>query len=211
MNFAFTRIHAEIAGAVLAAVVCGIALHEHDAHVREQAVAAATQTAQDAYQKQLASLSADFDAKLKARDAIHQQELETLDKKFSNAATPVQVAQLVSQLMGLKVPVQVSTPTPTADNPHPSPVVQIPEADFPQAKSYIQACETCKVNLTKTQADLADRAQQAALAQKTIDSLKKERDTALVAAKGGTTFQRTIRVIKWLVIGGAFGYVAAKH
>lgn len=200
----------EIGAAVLVVIIGGIALYEHDQHVRVQAVAEATQSAQDAYQKQLASLSADFDAKLKARDQQYAADKQAQAARFQNAATPQQIAQLVSQLMGLQKPIQLAVPAPSAQDPIPQTIAQISSLDLPQVKAYVEQCETCKLDLTKTQADLADRAQQAALAQKEIDSLKTQRDTAIVAVRGGTTFQRTIRVIKYLAIGAAAGYIAGK-
>jgi hypothetical protein len=75
-------------------------------------------------------------------------------------------------------------------------------------KAYVQACEECKLNLSKTQADLADRQKQAELAQQTIDSLKKDNSVLTAAVKGGTVLQRTLRTMKWLAIGAAAGFVA---
>jgi len=210
MNLTLSRLHAEIAGAVLAVVIGGIALHEHDQHVREKAVSDAVQVAQSTYQKQLATLSANFDAKMKERDAAYKQQLETLNSKFQTATTPVQIAQLVSQLMGLKSPIQITTPAATPQNPNPQPVAQVMLEDAPQVKTYLHTCEECKLELPKLQADLKDREAQQTLAQKQIDSLKQQRDTALTAARGGTTWQRTWKVVKYLVIGGAIGYAAGK-
>src|SRR5207247_62219 len=94
------------------------------------------------------------------------------------------------------------TPQPTAENPHPTPVAQVPEIDFPQVKAYAQDCEACKLQLPKLQADLADRAKQAELAQGQIDSLKQERESWKVAARGGTWKQRTVKAAKHGIIGG---------
>jgi hypothetical protein len=144
------------------------------------------------------------------RDAAYQAQLQTLNTKFSQAASPDQIAQLVTQLMGLKQPIQILTPAPTAQNPNPQPVAQVPLVDAPQAKAYLQDCEECKAARVKLQADVADREQQMAAAQKQIDSLKTERDTWEKTAKGGTKLQRIGRAMKWIGVGVVVGLAASQ-
>lgn len=202
-------------GAVAALIVVGgIALHEHDAHIKEQAVAqAVVDTAkkdQQVYAQQVSDLAKQMDA----RDAAYQTQLQLLDKRFQAANSPQQVAALVSQLLALPKPITVVTPQPTAENPHPTPVAQIPEVDFPSAKAYVQQCEDCKAQTAKLTADAADRQAQANLAQLQIDSLKKENTALAVEAKGGSTWTRTKRALKYIGLGvgiGAAALCASSH
>src|SRR5713101_8401837 len=149
-----TRLHLEIAAAVALAGTGIVALHEHDAHIQEQAVSAATQKAQDTFQKQLQQLTADFDAKIKVRDDAYQRETTDLNQKFADAAkNTAQMAALLSQLAKLPVPIQVTVPAPTKENPNPQPVVTVPQIDFPAFQLYAQECEQCRLDRAKVAAD----------------------------------------------------------
>lgn len=190
-------------GAVFGAKVW---LDEHDSRIKAEASVAAQQQLQQQYQAQVSDLAKRMDE----REAAYQTQLKTLDQRFQTAASPTQIAQLVSQLMGLKTPITISTPQSTAQNPNPQPVATVSTLDAPQVKAYVETCETCKLNLAKATADAADRQAQASLAQLQIDSLKKENTSLQQAVKGGTFFQRFGKAAKYLIIGAAIGAVAAK-
>lgn len=190
-------------GAVLGAKVW---LDEHDSRIKAEASVAAQQQLQQQYQAQVSDLA----KTMAERDSAYQQQVKALDIRFQSAATPQQTASLIASLMGLKQPIVLSTPAATHANPNPATVAQISSLDFPQAKAYVESCETCKLNLAKATADAADRQSQAALAQLQIDSLKKENTSLQQAVKGGTFFQRFGKAAKYLIIGAAIGAVAAK-
>ncbi|HLZ91093.1 MAG TPA: hypothetical protein VKQ28_05210 [Candidatus Acidoferrum sp.] len=191
---------------LLVAAVLGFRtwLSEHDLRMRAEAQA----KAQEAVQSQAAAQIAVLGKQMADRDAAYQAQLRSLDSRFSQAQSPDQIAQLVSGLMGLKQPIQIVTPAATAANPNPQPVAQVPVMDAPQAKAYIQECEACKAERAKLQADAADRAKQADLAQKQIEALKGEVTTWKTAAKGGTVLQRLGRAAKWVAIGAGAGAAA---
>jgi cytoskeletal protein RodZ len=198
------RLVLEIAGGILALLALGAYISSREDRVRMEA----TQKAQNDYQAQLKQLSADFDAKLKARDDAYKHDSRELADKFNGSMA--QVLALISQRANLPVPLTETTPAPTKDNPNPSPIINIPKADFSAAAKYAQDCEQCKLDRVKLQADAADRQKQAQLAQRQIDSLKQERDAAVKAAKGGTWIQRLGHNAKWLAIGAAAGAIAAR-
>lgn len=180
-------------------------LGEHDARLQAEAKS----KAQEEVQRLSVEQSAALQKQIADRDAAYRTELQSLDKKFSLAANPDQIALLLSQLMGgLKQPIQIVTPPATAATPNPQPVAQVPLVDAPQVKAYFAECETCKAERVKLQADAVDRAKQAELAQKQIEALKGERDTWEKTAKGGTVLQRIGRAAKWLAIGAGAGAVA---
>lgn len=197
------RVKLEIAAAVLVSLAGAIGLFAYQAERENRIRAEATTQAQQDVQKQIAQQVSDLAKQMADRDVLYRQDMQTLETRFRKATAPSDVAALVAQLMGLKQPIQIVTPTPTKDNPNPVPIAQVSTLDAPQVKAYVQACEECKLNLVKTQADLADRAKQAELAQQTIDSLKKEKSSLQIALKGGTWVERAKKTTKVGAIGGA--------
>lgn len=198
-------------GAISLVLITGVvALHEHDAHIREQAVAAAVEKAQGDYQKQLQQLNSDVDAKIKTRDDQHTQETKDLADQFAAAEkSNAQMAALLQKLSGAPQPFTITTPAPTAQNPNPVPVVTVPQADFPSVTKYAQDCEQCKIDRAKALADLADRTTQMQNAQKEIDSLKGENKQLSETVKGGSWLHRTGRAILVAACAGGGGYAAS--
>jgi hypothetical protein len=204
----------EIGAAVALVVVSGIALREHDQHIKEAAVAAAVvqteKQAQATYQQQVSDLA----KQMADREAQYQADKKAADARFQQAASPAQIASLVAQLMGLKQPIQIVQPLPTAANPNPAPIAEVSTLDAPQVKAYVQQCEECKLNLSKATADAADRQAQANLAQLQIASLQKENTALTIEAHGGTVWQRTkraLRYIAWGAGGAAVAICASGH
>lgn len=135
------------------------------------------------------------------RDARYRQDSADLAKQFQGSMT--QVLSLIGQRANLPVPITITTPAPTKENPNPAPHIEIPKADFPAAKAYVEDCEQCKIDRARLRADAADREKQMALAQEQIDALKKERDSAVKAVKGGSWIHRAGRNLKVILCSGA--------
>jgi hypothetical protein len=184
-------LHTGLLGSVL--VVGGIALHEHEAHVREAAIANAVQQAQATYQKQLAQQAAD-------REAAYQAQLKSVESRVQKAQTPVDVAALATQIMALKQPVQIVTPAPTAAEPKPEPIAQVPLLDADQVKAYINVCEQDKLYVPKLEADNTELKAQVA-------SVMQQRDAARTEAKGGKLGHRIVTALKYVGIGVGIGVV----
>lgn len=161
------------------------------------------QSAQAMVQKQLTQTISDLQRQMAERESAYQADKKAMQARLSQAATPQQLASLVTQLMGLKTPIQITTPMPTSANPTPQPVAQVSLADSPEIKNYVNQCEACKIDLPKLQADLMDRNKQMALAQKQIESLTIQRDAAVKATKGGSWIRRAVHNGKVAAIGGA--------
>lgn len=196
-----TRIAVAVAGLGMGALL----LSEYTAHVRADAQAQATIQVQATVQKGLQEQLNALQKSLADREANFQQQMRTTQGKFQQAATPSQLAELTRQLMSLKQPIEITMPAPTKENPNPQPIAQVSLSDAPQVKAYLSECETCKLQVPKLQADLADREKQAQLAQQQIDSLKTQRDAAIKEAKGGNWLHRTVKAIKYLGIGAGAG------
>lgn len=166
------------------------------------------QQAQNALQKQLSDQISGLEKQMADRQAAYGQQIKSLERRIQAAQSPAQIAALVAQVMGLKQPIQITTPAPTATNPTPQPVAQVSLSDAPQVKAYVNECETCKLLVPKVQADLADREKQMALAQKEIDSLKVQRDAAVKATKGGSWMRRLVHDWRVAAAGAGIGAVA---
>jgi FtsZ-binding cell division protein ZapB len=203
--------HKLLLGGIALGLVAGVLafrswLSEHDLRLKAEE----SSKAQVAVQAEVKNQLADLQKQMTDRDAAYQSQLKSLGNRFSGAATDDQLAQLVSQLLAVRNPIKVVTPAATPENPHPTPVAQIPVADAPQVKAYFSECEECKASRAKLQADAADRIAQMELAQKEMDSLKTERDTWKTAAKGGTKWQRMGRAAKWIGVGVVVGLAASQ-
>jgi hypothetical protein len=82
-----------------------------------------------------------------------------------------------------------------------APDVRVPSADLKPLFDYVQDCRACQAKLAAAQQDSQDE-------RTKNDALTKERDAAVKAAKGGSVWTRTVRVVKWVAVGFAVGYLA---
>jgi hypothetical protein len=82
-----------------------------------------------------------------------------------------------------------------------APPAQIPAADLKPLYDYVQDCRSCQAKLAAAKQDSVDNAAM-------LSALKRERDAALTAAKGGTFWHRVRRNAQWFAIGVGAGAVA---
>ena len=156
----------------------------------------AQQTVIDAAQKRMDDREKEF------KDQI----TTLLAMKSTPATTPTQIVERIPQLYPQLQPTlqpAVNPQTGQVDTSKPPNLV----FDAPQAKALndqLVECKICQVSLTKAQADLVDT-------NTKLAGVTKERDDWKIAAKGGSIWKRTGRVLKWAAIGVAIGYAAAKH
>ena len=81
-------------------------------------------------------------------------------------------------------------------------VAQIPATDLKPLYDFTQTCRECQLRLAAAQQDHADDLTK-------LDSLTRERDAAITAAKGGTFWRRLRRNALWFVVGAGVGAAAA--
>jgi hypothetical protein len=159
-------------------------------------------------QDQLQQMRTDIDKQVSSRAVDSEKERRTLEQKFAEAAKDRQkMAAMLSQLAKLPVPVVVTQPAATKENPNPAPIVSVPHADFPAVTAYTRECEQCKLELPVVRQDLADRLKQLDLANKQIAALKNENKTVLKESKG-TFFSNLKKSVKWFAIGAVAGGAA---
>ncbi len=183
----------ELAVGIILLAVCALVfrswLSEHDARLTAEITTKAMQS--------------EF-AKLEAADAQRaadlQKQLDAQKQQFTQAVTPAQIADLATRLIGLKQPIQIVTPSPTASNPNPEPVAQIALPDAPQVKSYLEECETCKLRLPELEAQHQSDAEKLKISQGETQAWQK--------AARGTKWSRLKTALKWIAFGAGTGAVA---
>jgi len=100
-----------------------------------------------------------------------------------------------------------STSTPAqATRPSSAPAsAEIPAVDLKPLYDYVQDCRACQAQLIAAKQNHADDATK-------LQAMTRERDAAIITAKGGTFWRRFRRNAEWLVIGAATGAaVIAAH
>ena len=190
--------HVGLYGAVIGVAAAGA----YGYHVRSldvvkaEAKAAAQETVIAAAEKRIAD-----------RESQYKDQLaQILAMKSTPATTPAQIVERIPQYFPQLQPTlqpQVNPQTGQIDTSKPAQLV----FDAPQAKilnDTLVECKVCQVERDKLKADLADQKSVTADREKEVASWK-------TAAKGGSIWKRTGRALKWIAIGGAIGYVAAKH
>ena len=79
----------------------------------------------------------------------------------------------------------------------------MPSADLKPLYDFTQSCRECQLRLAAAQQDHSDDLTK-------LDSLTRERDAAITAAKGGTFWRRLRRNALWFVVGAAVGAATAQ-
>jgi hypothetical protein len=85
----------------------------------------------------------------------------------------------------------------------PEPKVFLPVEDLKPLYDFAVDCKSCQARLAVAQADLEDERTKTA-------ALRRERDSALQVARGGSVVRRIVRAAKRFAIGAAAGAVAVK-
>lgn len=196
----------EIAGALLALLVIGVVyrawLGDHEERIKLAATLAA--------QKQV---MAEVDKREAARADALKQSLAELEDLKKRTQTPAQVVRALPQVLPLPQPITISLPAalaqgdPSKAGLQPGQTATIPAADLKPLFDFAATCKECQARVLTLQQDKADDAVK-------LGALVKERDAAVIVAKGGTKWQRIKKAAKWfgigVGIGAAAGAVAAK-
>lgn len=150
-------------------------------------------------------------ATIEKRQADREQQFKDeisklLAMKSTPATTPTQIIERIPQYFPQLQPTlqpQLNPQTGQIDTTKPAQLV----FDAPQAKilnDTLVDCKVCQVERDKLKLDLAD--QKSVTAERT-----KEVETWKTAAKGGSIWKRSGRVLKWGIIFFGIGYAVAKH
>jgi hypothetical protein len=202
---------------VVAVLAASVFLAWRDARKEQAALQAELKTTQQSL--------AEATARQATRDAAVNDLVAGLKKKETAVQKPAQVVAALPGLITLPEPITIA-PEPagvqsdrakrpaseggpytskkaTSDVDGIQPKVNFPAADLKPLYDFAVECKACQAKLGAAQADLADE-------KLKTQSLSRERDDALRAAKGGSVFRRIARAAKWFAIGAAAGAIAAK-
>ena len=141
----------------------------------------------------------------KQRDAQLAAALGAIHAQKRSVQSPQQAArELPSVLPPLPLPVSIREPvlsplTPLASAPLAS--ISVPQPDLVPLYNDLQDCRSTALESDAVKKDLADEKIRS-------ESLVRERDSAIAAARGGTFWLRLKRTAKWFAIGVAAGAAA---
>lgn len=164
-------------------------------------------------QQQLADTQhalADAAAHQRDRDAALAATLAAIDRQKASVRTPRQVVQKLPEVLPLPAPIEWPQRLPAPAEPknppykdqNPAPALRLPSEDLKPLYDFALGCQACQARLRTAEADLLDE-------QTKTEALRRERDSALRAARGGSALQRVGRAAKWFLIGAAAGALAA--
>lgn len=190
---------------LLALAIIGLAVEYHRSEVRA-ASAEAGQAARDAANKQSQQQIAALADQIKQIQSDNKQQVSALVATVASLKTPPQQVawsqqQLADAIKGITI---------TLDSKGQA-VATIPAASVPELPQVIEKCQTCQLNLDSATKQLSVSAQQQQQLASQLVNMTKERDDWRTSAKGGTWIKRFGKTVEYLFIGGAVGYVAAKH
>jgi len=192
-----TRLVEIALGTIAFLIVVGAYTHSREVSARADSEHQANLVLQD----QLKKMRLDLEQQAAIKDAQYKKDTESLQHRFDVASKDrAKMAALLSQLAKLPVPVQVTTPPPTKENPKPAPEVVVPKEDFQAMTDYEKECEQCKLDRGKFEYDAAEAQKQLAIADQQIEALKKE-NAAVRKESKGTFFANVKKSAKWLGIG----------
>jgi type II secretory pathway pseudopilin PulG len=213
----------ELIAFAIAILIAAMAAHAWLASRDEQRRLATTLS----QQKQLLEAA---DARERTRQSALSQTLAKIENLKRTTKTPQQIVKAIPQYVPLPQPITLMsgqqgtttlkdssgeserrTSEGVSDGPVPqssdqtridcldtvlpsAPAAQIPSADLKPLFDYIQDCRACQAQLAVAKQNAADDASK-------IAALTKQRDAAITATKGGTTWCRLRRNALWFAIG----------
>lgn len=194
------RTKLEIGGAILALVLIALLVSSAREARKDAAAMKATLASQT---KVVAAATKDEEV----RDKAVEKTVAALEDTKKRTQTPLQALSGLPTVIPLPIPLipapieQESQGSARQGLPE-SPGAVIPAGDLKPLYDFGIACQECQAKLDAATKDRADDAVKLA-------AVTKERDAAIVAAKGGKFWTRVKRSAKWLAIGIGVGAAAA--
>lgn len=206
-----TRVKLEIAAAIAVLTGGGVGFHswldEHDARLTSEATA---KTSQIAFDKAAEQIRIEHAAE-QLRDKQSADKVSAILATAAAAKTPEQIVRYLPTQLPTKIPIEITIPKPTIDNPTPNAIASIPQSELPLLRDTFAKCKTDAVALGTCTADIASRDREMVQADIKIKAMTDERDSWKKAA-GATKWQRAKHVIELglaLAVGIAVDRAAA--
>jgi hypothetical protein len=177
----------------LIAVVFGAAWRDHvrdDAH--RDAVLDTQKSDVAGLEQRIATARTETLAQLAAFDSQRKQL----------TSVPQRAPEVIRELVPMQSPIQQTAPL-TASSPPDAPSGVITKQQEVELAQYALSCKQCSVERDQLQGEVKDQ-------EEIISRQKVEIDVARKSAKGGSIWQRTVRIAKWGAIFGGLGYVIGR-
>lgn len=181
------------AAACLATVLASLAWR---GHVRDDARRDAVLETQ---KSDIAGLNQHISA---ARDAVHAQMAELDRQRSALSAMPSRAPEVIRELVPMQSPMQQTAPL-TAQSPPNAPSAVLTKQQEVDLAQYALQCKECSVERDQLGQQVKDQ-------QEIISRQQSEVDAAKKSAKGGSVWQRTVRIAKWGAVFGGLGYVIGR-
>lgn len=166
------------------------------AHVRDDA-------RRDAVLETQKSDVADLEQRIAAAhsDALAQiAALESQRKTLDSA--PQRAPEVIRELVPMQSPIEQTTLLTPKSRPD-APSAVITKQQEVELAQYALSCKQCSIERDQLLGEVKDQ-------QEIISRQKVELDAAKKSAKGGSVWQRTVRIAKWGAIFGGLGYVIGR-
>jgi len=134
-------------------------------------------------------------------DALAQ--IAALDnQRKALASTPQRAREVIRELVPMQSPIQQMAPL-TPKSPPDAPSALLTKQQEIELAQYAISCKQCSVERDQIESELKDQ-------QEIISRQKVELNAAKKSAKGGSIWQRTVRIAKWGAIFGGLGYAVGR-
>lgn len=139
-----------------------------------------------------------------ARDQAQAEIAELERRRAALATTPQRASEVIRELVPMRTPIQSDAPASTPPKPPPdAPSTTLTKQQEVDVAQFALACKECSVEREQLRQQVNDE-------QQIVSRQKVELDAEKKAAKGGSLWQRTKRVLKWGAIFGGVGYVLGR-
>ena len=118
------------------------------------------------------------------------------------ASAPQRAPEVIRELVPMQSPIQQTAPL-TPKSPPDAPSAVITKQQEVELAQYALSCKQCSIERDQLLGEVKDQ-------QEIISRQKVELDAAKKSAKGGSVWQRTVRIAKWGAIFGGLGYVIGR-
>ena len=137
-----------------------------------------------------------------ARSEAQSQIAELEKQRQTISAAPARAPEIIRELVPMQSPIQQTAPL-TTQSPPDAPSASLSKQQEMDLAQYALTCKECSIQRDQLDQQVKDQ-------QEIISRQKLEIDAAKKSAKGGSVWQRTVRIAKWGAIFGGIGYVAGR-
>jgi hypothetical protein len=137
-----------------------------------------------------------------ARNATQAQLAEFERERNSLTGTPSRAPEVIRELVPMQSPIQQTAPI-SAHSPADAPSAVLTKQQEVELAQYALTCKECSVQRDELKQQGKDQEQIMSRQKLEIEAEKK-------SAKGGSVWQRTVRIAKWGAIFGGIGYVMGR-